>query len=156
MDMLHTNITLPEDHNLFSGSFPLSVTCGNIQSLAVDSREGIENQSPFSKQEPHFPIPIVKLGSNDILDNDVNHDIRLHKIKPFRPRVPFDPKRPFLQHPKYVDYMRRQRQELGDDGKPIWSDEVETAFQDGMIMSPSPSIHSLTVGSIDAYPPYGT
>jgi hypothetical protein len=118
---------------MLSPGYPLGESSGNLQSLVVVSSDGVENQAPCRKQEPHFPIPAVKLGSNDSIDHGIDKEIKAEKPRTFRPKVPYDPKRPFLQHPKYIDYMGRQRQEFGKDGKPVWSDEVEAAFQDGRV-----------------------
>lgn len=137
MDLLHTDLSLAEDHKALVASLPLGVCSGNVQFLATDSGDGIENQILFTKHEPQFPIPNLKLGSNDSFDHAVDDDIKPQKHLGYRPKGLYDPRRPFLQNPKYLDYMRRQRQELGTDGKPIWSEEVEAAFQDGIPSCPS-------------------
>jgi hypothetical protein len=146
MDILHTVGSLPEGVGLHPPTaFPLGESSGNLQSLATVSRsgqtklqsltferrEGIENQAPYSKQESQFPIPERKLGSNDVSDLAIKGEHNAELPVPCRPTTLYDPKRPFLHNPKYLEYMGRQRQEFGKDGKPVWSDEIETAFQDG-------------------------
>lgn len=130
--MDHTVASFPEVEGIIPANFPLGISSGNAQSLLVDTRDGIENQTPsLLKQEPQFPIPAVKLGSNDGPDHEVDAGIKLDTARAYRPKVLCDPKRPFLQNPKYLEWLGRQRQEFGDDGKPVWSAEVEAAFQDG-------------------------
>lgn len=146
MDILHTVGSLPEGINLQPATaFPLGESSGNLQSLAAgtrnshtklqplafERRDGIENQAPCSKQGSQFPIPERKLGSNDGADNEIEGEHKVEGPVPCRATTFYDPKRPFLHNPKYLEYMGRQRQEFGKDGKPVWSDEIETAFQDG-------------------------
>lgn len=133
MDLLHTVASMPEGVSMLPAGLPLGESSGNLQSLVVGSRDGVENQTPCSKQDHQFPIPAVKLGSNDSPDHGIDKESKTDKPRTFRPKVLYDPKRPFLQHPKYLEYMGRQRQEFGKDGKPVWSDEVEAAFQDGRV-----------------------
>lgn len=121
----------------------LSISSGNVQTYALDSKEGIENQDPFapgrfsieqeSSQGLHFPIPKIKLGSNDQYSDNLHrlHQRRQHgREKVFRHRRT-NPERPYLQHPKYTQYRARQRCDTGPDGKPVWDDRIEDAFQNG-------------------------
>jgi len=130
----HPVASLPEVEGMLPASHPLRLSSGNAQSLLVDPRDGIENQAPILlKQEPQYPIPAVKLGSNDGSDHGVDAGIAVDPARPYRHKVIIDPKRPFLQNPKYLEWLGRQRQEVGPNGKPVWSAEVEAAFQDGMV-----------------------
>ncbi|KAK5047583.1 hypothetical protein LTR84_006680 [Exophiala bonariae] len=151
MDILHTVGSLPEGVGLHvPTAFPLAESSGNLQSLAtasrnrqtkrqsptIERREGIENQAPCSKQESQFPIPERTLGSNDSSNLAIKGERIIEHPVPCRPTALYDPKRPFLHNPKYLEYMGRQRQEFGKDGKPVWSDEIETAFQDALVAIP--------------------
>ena len=121
----------------------LTTSSGNAQTYALDSQEGIENQNPFlpgrfsirqdSKADLHFPVPKIKLGSNDhYSDNLLRLQARRqhNREKVFRHRRA-NPERPYLQHPKYLQYRARQRCDTGPDGKPVWDDRIEDAFQNG-------------------------
>lgn len=113
----------------------LSVSSGNVQLLPFQHREGLENQYPLSasrggRTTPQFPVPSLKLGSNDGPRHASDSKVRRQTFKAPRSKVP-DPDRPYLYHPKYLEYRSRPRQELGKDGKPIWPDHIEAAFQDG-------------------------
>jgi hypothetical protein len=116
----------------------LSVSSGNVQLLPVQHREGIENQYPLpalssGRQTPQqFPIPSLKLGSNDDSHHGFHSRPRRHPLRPRRTRQA-DPDRPYLVHPKYIEYRSRPRQDIGKDGKPIWPDHIEAAFQDGKL-----------------------
>ncbi|KIW70578.1 hypothetical protein PV04_02834 [Phialophora macrospora] len=116
----------------------LSVSSGNVQLLPVQHREGIENQYPLpalssGRQTPQqFPIPSLKLGSNDDSHHGFTSKPRRHPLRPRRTRLA-DPDRPYLVHPKYIEYRSRPRQDIGKDGKPIWPDHIEAAFQDALV-----------------------
>ncbi|EXJ62241.1 hypothetical protein A1O7_02674 [Cladophialophora yegresii CBS 114405] len=116
----------------------LSVSSGNVQLLPVQQREGTENQYPLpalssGRQTPQqFPIPSLKLGSNVNSHHGFDGRPRRHPLKPRRPRLN-DPDRPYLVHPKYIEYRSRPRQDIGKDGKPIWPDHIEAAFQDALV-----------------------
>jgi hypothetical protein len=118
----------------------LSTSPGNVQLLPLQHGDGIENQYPLpglsaGRQTPqHFPIPTLKLGSNDGSSHAFNaHRLRRQALKPRRSKH-IDPDRPYLVHPKYIDYRSRPRQDIGKDGKPIWPDHIEAAFQDGELL----------------------
>lgn len=114
---------------------PLLASSGNVQTFAVDPKDGIENQYPLPPWDSDtnlmslFPPPPSKLSSNDIQNHDSKR--RRQLVKQPRHKRLVDADRPYLQHPKYLEYRSRSRQDIGADGKPIWSDEVELAFQNG-------------------------
>ena len=127
-------------HPSFEESKPkihhLSVSSGNIQLLPIGHGDGIENQYPLPSlsnsrsTSQQYPIPSLKLGSNDGSHHAFDSKPRHHPLKP-RSSKRIDPERPYLVHPKYIEYRSRPRQEFGKDGKPIWPDHIEAAFQDG-------------------------
>lgn len=43
--------------------------------------------------------------------------------------------RSYLKSQKYLEYRARPRRDTGKDGEPVWSDELEDAFQQGENMS---------------------
>ncbi|KIX07368.1 uncharacterized protein Z518_02021 [Rhinocladiella mackenziei CBS 650.93] len=120
-----------EDSKLLPGLNPLSASSDNIQSLHNVSKDGVESQYPLPSGDSHsgttlqVPVPSMQLGSNDV---DQSHQ---YKTSQHRPLV--DLNRPYLQHPKYLDYLARQRHDIGADGKPIWPTEIENAFQNALV-----------------------
>lgn len=46
--------------------------------------------------------------------------------------------RPYLRSPQYLDYIKRKRQDVGKDQKPVWPDHVEESFQKGAASSAQP------------------
>ncbi len=117
----------------------LSLSSGNVQLLPNHQADGIENQYPLpplpsGRHTPqHFPIPSLKLGSND--GSNLEVDVRRrYQFKPRRSK-PINVERPYLHHPKYLEYRSRPRQDIGKDGNPIWPDHIEAAFQDGGLSS---------------------
>jgi hypothetical protein len=144
MEHWHTNNTTAYQRDagdLTLASRVLTSSSGNIQSYTPDSKDGIENQDPlrlsrapepWPKQEMPYPIPEVKLGSNDAHAENLAHlqHRRLGYREKFKRRRN-DPAKPYLQHQKYLQYRARQRCDTGPDGKPVWDDRIEDAFQNG-------------------------
>jgi transcriptional enhancer factor len=44
----------------------------------------------------------------------------------------------YLKSQKYLEYRARPRRDTGKDGEPVWSDELEDAFQQGKYIAPIP------------------
>lgn len=148
MEPWHTKTSTPyqsEGGQLTQRPGILTTSSGNVQNYALDSKEGIENQDPFppggfsTKQESkpvlQFPIPKLKLSSNDDLTDNLQRlqarRQQHQRERGFRhPRV--NPGRPYLQHPKYLHYRERPRCDTGPDGKAVWDDRLEIAFQNGV------------------------
>lgn len=142
MDLLHSTLsaTLQSMDSKTHFAFdPLSASSGNAQSFGGSSHEGVENQRPLPElnvglsmtQELHFPSPLIKLGSNDIPNLGFDRKTKRHPLKPHRSKPLTNADRPYLTHPKYLEYRSRPRQDIGPDGKPIWPDRIEAAFQNG-------------------------
>jgi transcriptional enhancer factor len=113
----------------------LSVSSGNVQLLPTHHGDGLENQYPLpgehgTRQPSHFPIPSIKLGSNDTPIRALDVRLSRNAVRQYKKKAP-DPARPYLIHAKYLEYRSRPRQDIGKDGKPIWPDHIEAAFQDG-------------------------
>lgn len=121
----------------------LADTSGNVQTHPQELKPGVENQvsvynAPSLKVptevggQYQFP-PAPTLSSND---QGATNIARLHARRQrkehghgFRRRV--EDVRPYLQCHKYIEYRARRRQDTGDDGKPVWDDPMEEAFQNG-------------------------
>ncbi|KAL2414697.1 Conidiophore development regulator abaA [Exophiala dermatitidis] len=144
MDLSHSALTTAAhagESNIHSGSDPLSASSGNVQSFGRGTHEGVENQRPLPElnvglsmtRELQFLSPLIKLGSNDTpsfsFDRKPKRDaLRAHRAKPLT-----NADRPYLTHPKYLEYRSRPRQDIGPDGKPIWPDRIEAAFQNALV-----------------------
>lgn len=146
MEHWHTSSNAPyqrEPADLTSGPRVLTSSSGNVQAYHTESKDGLENQDPLGLVQPEswprvqYPIPKVKLGSNDAHADNLAH---LHsRRQSYRPEKFFRRKhdisdRPYLRHPKYLQYRARQRCDTGPDGKPVWDDRIEDAFQNGMVI----------------------
>jgi transcriptional enhancer factor len=144
----------------------LGDTSGNVQTYPQEFKPGIENQvsvydvPSLKAQTPlggqyNYP-PAHTLPSNDHSQANI---ARLHARRQRREhahvfRRRFDEVRPYLQCHKYTDYRARRRQDTGDDGKPVWDDPMEEAFQNGTSYSLL-SEQRLTVGSTSGYQAHG-
>ncbi|KIY02084.1 uncharacterized protein Z520_02222 [Fonsecaea multimorphosa CBS 102226] len=140
MERLHSGVLAPVHlGDVRSATGRLAVSSGNAQLLPVTHGDGIENQYPLPGVDalgghiPHFPIPTLKLGSNDGSNGAFAPKRKRHTLKPHRSKQLGNPDRPYLHHPKYLEYRSRPRQEIGDDGKAIWPDNIEAAFQDALV-----------------------
>ncbi|EXJ90086.1 hypothetical protein A1O3_03155 [Capronia epimyces CBS 606.96] len=132
-----------EEHsNGQNGLDPLSASSGNARSFGGGVQEGVENQHPLPElnvglsmtQELQFPSPLIKLGSNDTSTNlAFGRKPRRHPLRPHRSKPLTQADRPYLTHPKYLEYRSRPRQDIGPDGKPIWPDRIEAAFQNALV-----------------------
>jgi len=144
MELWHTGSDTPyHQHDSKSVLRPraLANSSGNIQTFALDTPEGVENQNPLAQGQPsplsvptselHCPIPLLHVDSHDRHAENVSRLHARRKHSAYRSRLTLDPDRPYLQHPKYLEYRSRQRYDTGADGKPVWDDKVEDAFQDG-------------------------
>jgi hypothetical protein len=127
----------------------LTVTSGNLQAYALDSKEGIENQDPvnnavveqtasISGPSQYHPQVLPSNYQRNLYhlnarrQRDKNGHGHGHGQRP-RESLP----RPYLTCEKYLAYKNRQRFDSGKDGAPVWDSITEEAFQDG---NNSPSI----------------
>ena len=144
----------------------LGDTSGNVQTYPQELKPGIENHissynapnlkilSPVGGQY-HFP-PVPTLPSND--QNAANlarlHARRQRKDHSHSLRRRFDEVRPYLLCNKYIEYRARRRQDTGHDGKPVWDDPMEEAFQNGIFWYKFCQLR-LTLTSTGGYQTYG-
>jgi len=132
-----------EKHHYHRPVQVLGDSSGNVQSYSQELRPGLENQvsvhdlpglkipAPVEGQY-HFP-PAPTLPSND---QNATNLARLHARRKRKEHGHgfgrrFHDARPYLQCQKYIDYRSRRRQDTGEDGKPVWDDPMEEAFQNG-------------------------
>ena len=120
-------------------SGPLQAVSGNRQTYALDYHAGPENQIPHdlravptvTPKYASFAQPAT-LRSNDG-PSAINH---LHRRQQKRRQNSVVAgsgyqDRSYLTSKEYLAYRNRPRKDLGRDGKQIWSDPVEDAFQEG-------------------------
>jgi hypothetical protein len=127
-----------EDEELSRSSRVLTITSGNVQACALDTKDGIENRDPASntvlEQDAFKSVPAQHhpqaLASNSHQEN-LNHlDARRQRHgNGIRPHP--NPPRPYLTCEEYLVYRNRQRIDPGKDGAPVWDSVTEEAFQDG-------------------------
>ncbi|KAI1621076.1 TEA/ATTS domain family-domain-containing protein [Exophiala viscosa] len=146
MDMLHSGLSALEysQDQAPSAMNPLSISSGNIQSSIASLGDGVENQHPLTLGDGADGVsikapfrlfqPPVALGSNDFSDRSVEQKQERKPSKSrYVNRALLNQDRPYLSHPKYDEYRRRPRQDIGKDGKPIWPQPIEDAFQDALV-----------------------
>ncbi|KAE8138926.1 TEA/ATTS domain family-domain-containing protein [Aspergillus pseudotamarii] len=120
------------DTQTYSDNFTHSDTAGY-----GDNRQ----QSLFG--EPHAPVPNhPPPTTTSSLDHPQLASHR-YPVKRLR-RLPlsdsasasFRTERSYLKSQKYMEYRARPRRDTGKDGEPVWSDELEDAFQEALEANP--------------------
>jgi len=119
----------------------LQNTSGNVQSYSdhlahgdVAAREEQLQQLGF--KYAHAPHPSQPM-SGPSLHHQQHVAARLHarKIRRLQSVGPHSQSRrarsSYLKSQKYLEYRARPRRDTGKDGEPVWSDELEDAFQQG-------------------------
>lgn len=120
----------------------LQNTSGNVQSYAdhlahgdAAAREEQLQQLGFKyAQAPHHSQPIP--GHNPQHHQHVAHRIQARKMRRLHSVGPHSSqsrraRSSYLKSQKYLEYRARPRRDTGKDGEPVWSDELEDAFQQG-------------------------
>ena len=151
MDHWPADFSIPSshsgEHKSNRGARPLQVVSGNRQSYALDCHVGPKNENPHHLVHLDSSITDTKFPSHSFLtsatltSNDHQQAIRfLHARHHKRHRQhgqSIDNKRKdrsYLNSKKYVNYRARHRKDLGTDNKQVWSDDVEEAFQEGLLL----------------------
>ncbi|RAL09704.1 transcription factor AbaA, partial [Aspergillus homomorphus CBS 101889] len=123
----------------------LQNTSGNVQtysdSLAhsgITGRDDHLHHLAYKYPQPPLPthpVPTVpSLGHSQSLRFQAKKLRRLQSLGPnlVGPRRP----RSYLRSQKYLEYRARPRRDTGKDGEPVWSDELEDAFQQALEANP--------------------
>lgn len=115
----------------------LQNTTGNVQSYSdslahtdITAREDPLHQLGYKYSHAPHPQPLSAPG----LHHHQHVAARLHQRKLRRLNSVSQPRRArsnYLKSQKYLDYRARPRRDTGKDGEPVWSDELEDAFQQG-------------------------
>ncbi|RAH79567.1 transcription factor AbaA [Aspergillus japonicus CBS 114.51] len=123
----------------------LQNTSGNVQTYSDSlAHSGItgrdEHLHHLAYKYPQPPVPthpvptVSSLGPPQSLRFQAKKLRRLQSVGPnlVGPRRP----RSYLRSQKYLEYRARPRRDTGKDGEPVWSDELEDAFQQALEANP--------------------
>ncbi|CAI7611340.1 unnamed protein product [Penicillium palitans] len=124
----------------------LQNTTGNVQSYSdplahadITAREDPLHQLGYKySHAPHPPQPLSAPG----LHHHQHVAARLHqrKLRRLNSVGPNSQSRrarsSYLKSQKYLEYRARPRRDTGKDGEPVWSDELEDAFQQALEANP--------------------
>ena len=120
----------------------LQNTSGNVQSYSdnlADSgavgRDDQLQQLAFKYPQPPaptHPVPTVPTTLQPPQNLRLQSK-KLRRLHSFGPSLigPRSRPRSYLRSNKYLEYRSRPRRDTGKDGEPVWSDELEDAFQQG-------------------------
>lgn len=151
----------------------LQNTSGNVQSysdsLAPNDTTGREpghlHQYAY-KYPPQHPVPVHPLPpaaasfhQPHILANRWQQK-KLRRIQSHGTSQLVGPRRgrSYLKSQKYLEYRARPRRDTGKDGEPVWSDELEDAFQQGEKLTCLPRLivqYANHLIALEANPPMG-
>ena len=130
-DGVENQAPLPQLHSLYGLSKQKHVDGCMFNDGTTLGTAGSESAA---RQDLIYPPPGRTLGSNDR-----HHDaIRRLDARRRRRDARFDGRdrglgRGYLSHPEYLKYRSRPRRDIGKDGRPVWDDRLEEAFQNGEI-----------------------
>lgn len=116
----------------------LQNTSGNVQSysdvLTHDVAGRDDHLHQMAYKYPHPPVHHQVAASNLHHHQQVAarlHARKLRRLHSVGPNVAPRRGRSYLKSQKYLEYRARPRRDTGKDGEPVWSDELEDAFQQG-------------------------
>ncbi|KAF9889926.1 hypothetical protein FE257_006798 [Aspergillus nanangensis] len=129
----------------------LQNTSGNVQSysenLAPHDTTGRDAghlhqyappKYPYHHPHPAHPLPAAaSLHHHQVLANRWQAK-KLRRLQSLGPNQLVGPRRgrSYLKSQKYLEYRARPRRDTGKDGEPVWSDELEDAFQQALEANP--------------------
>ncbi|EKV11276.1 Abacus [Penicillium digitatum PHI26] len=123
----------------------LQNTTGNVQSYSdhlthadIAAREDQLHQLGFKyPHAPHHPQPLSASGLDQQHVAARLHQRKLRRLHSVGPNSQSRRARSsYLKSQKYLEYRRRPRRDTGKDGEPVWSDELEDAFQQALEANP--------------------
>ncbi|PYH96372.1 TEA-domain-containing protein [Aspergillus ellipticus CBS 707.79] len=123
----------------------LQNTSGNVQtysdSLAHSGPAGRDDQLQqfaFKYQPPVPTHPVPTVSTLQPPQNLRLQTKKLRRLHSFGPSLigPRSRPRSYLRSQKYLEYRARPRRDTGKDGEPVWSDELEDAFQQALEANP--------------------
>ncbi|KAJ5763591.1 hypothetical protein N7533_002272 [Penicillium manginii] len=123
----------------------LQNTSGNVQSYSDTFAHGDPTGRDDHLQQLGFKYPHHATAAHPVAAPSIAHQqavaARLHARKLRRlhsvgPNVAPRRGRSYLKSQKYMEYRARPRRDTGKDGEPVWSDELEDAFQQALEANP--------------------
>ncbi|KAJ5084813.1 hypothetical protein NUU61_009392 [Penicillium alfredii] len=122
----------------------LQNTSGNVQSYSdplahseAPGRDDHLQQLGFKySHAPPPPHPVVGPNLHQQAVAARLHARRLRRLHSVGPNVSSRRARSYLKSQKYLEYRARPRRDTGKDGDPVWSDELEDAFQQALEANP--------------------
>ncbi|PWY82858.1 TEA-domain-containing protein [Aspergillus heteromorphus CBS 117.55] len=122
----------------------LQNTSGNVQTYSdlahgTAGRDDQLQQLAFKYPQP--PVPTHPVPTVPTLQPPQNLRLqtkKLRRLHSFGPSLigPRSRPRSYLRSQKYLEYRARPRRDTGKDGEPVWSDELEDAFQQALEANP--------------------
>ncbi|KAJ5121875.1 hypothetical protein N7526_008812 [Penicillium atrosanguineum] len=118
----------------------LQNTSGNVQSysdaLAHDTtrEEHLQQLAYKYPQSISHHVPAVSMHQQAVAAR--LHARKLRRLHSVGPNVAPRRGRSYLKSQKYLEYRARPRRDTGKDGEPVWSDELEDAFQQALEANP--------------------
>jgi TEA/ATTS domain family. len=123
----------------------LQNTTGNVQSYSdqlahadIAAREDQLHQLGF--KYPHPPPPQPLSAAPGLHHPHIAARLHQRKLRRLNSVGPNSQSRrarsSYLKSQKYLEYRARPRRDTGKDGEPVWSDELEDAFQQGRLIPP--------------------
>lgn len=94
----------------------------HLQQLAFKYPQHAVGPHPLSAPSLH-PQAVARLQAR-----------KLRRLNSVGPNVAPRRGRSYLKSQKYLEYRARPRRDTGKDGEPVWSDQLEDAFQQGMLI----------------------
>lgn len=122
----------------------LQNTSGNTQSYtdpALLNGGGVSREEQYQPLDLKYPQPPAVVQDTTSTTTDAQNDKttepstpgrRLRRLQSAAQPIPVvRPKRSYMNSQKYLEYRARPRRDTGKDGEPVWSDQLEDAFQQG-------------------------
>ncbi|KAJ5746633.1 hypothetical protein N7520_011815 [Penicillium odoratum] len=121
----------------------LQNTSGNVQSYNdvlthdVAGRDDHLQQMGYKYPQPpmHHQVAAPNLHHHQQVAARL-HARKLRRLHSVGPNVAPRRGRSYLKSQKYLEYRARPRRDTGKDGEPVWSDELEDAFQQALEANP--------------------
>jgi transcriptional enhancer factor len=121
----------------------LQNTSGNVQAYSDgfahnDAAGRDDHLQQFTLKYPHPPVPSHPLptATTSLYHPQLlSHRYQVKKLRRLQSNgssfAGSRRNRSYLKSQKYLEYRARPRRDTGKDGEPVWSDELEDAFQQG-------------------------
>ncbi|KAL1971834.1 hypothetical protein VTN31DRAFT_1922 [Thermomyces dupontii] len=126
----------------------LQNTSGNAQSYtdpAIVNGNGVSREEQYQPLDLKYPqppavvqestTPATTSAQDDKTSVASTQGRKLRRLQSAAQPIPVvRPKRSYMNSRKYLEYRARPRRDTGKDGEPVWSDQLEDAFQQGELL----------------------